>query len=65
MMRAATELSLAEEFRREVFAALIDAFSPDSSPHQSRIDVAHQYDLNYAQVSAIEQQGVEEEWEPL
>lgn len=65
MMCAPTELSLAEQFRREVFTTLIDAFSPDSSPHQSRVDVAQQYDLSYAKVSAIERQGIEEEWEPL
>jgi hypothetical protein len=54
-----------EQTRREVFAALIDAFSPESSPHQSRIDVANEYGLTYAQVAAIEWQGIEEEWEPL
>jgi hypothetical protein len=54
-----------EVFRKEVFAALIDAFGPDCSPHQARVDVATQYGLSCADVAAIEWEGIENEWEPL
>jgi hypothetical protein len=54
-----------EVFRQEVFAALIDAFGPDCSPHQARIDVAELYGLSYADVAIIEWEGIENEWEPL
>lgn len=53
-----------EEFRREVFAALGDRFGPDSSPHQSRLEVAREYGLSYAQVAEIEHEGIEGDWEP-
>ena len=65
MMCAPTELCLAEQFRREVFAALISAYDPEHSPRQSRIDVAREYHLSYALVTSIEREGFEEEWEPL
>jgi hypothetical protein len=53
-----------EKLRREVFAALIDACSPSSSPHQARLTVARDYDLSYEQIAAIEREGLENEWEP-
>jgi hypothetical protein len=54
-----------EIFRREVFGALIDSFSPDCSPHQARVEVAIQYGLSYADIAIIEWEGIENEWEPL
>jgi hypothetical protein len=62
----ATPVEIRDEvFRKEVFAALIDAFSPDCSPHQARIDVASQYGLSYADIAIIEWEGIENEWDPL
>jgi hypothetical protein len=54
-----------EVYRQEVFAALIDAFGPDCSPHQARIDVENLYGLSYADVAIIEREGIENESEPL
>ena len=59
-----TDVLACEKLRREVFAALVDACSPSSSPHQARLTVAHDYDLSYEQIAAIEREGIENEWEP-
>jgi hypothetical protein len=62
---AQKEMSLPEERRKEIFAALVDAQDHDMGVPQSRHLVAERFGLTEAQVRQIELEGVDLQWPPL
>lgn len=61
----ATERIFAEEFRKEVFLALVEAQDRDVSVKESRADVAGRFGLSAKQVADIERDGIDGQWPPL
>ena len=59
------EQPFAEERRREIFLALVEAQDKKVSVRQSRRDVAKRFGLTDEQVVAIEEEGMDNEWPPL
>jgi len=57
--------TLSEERRREIFAALVEAQDSGVAVAQSRRDIASRFGINPDDVSAIEREGMEQEWPPL
>jgi hypothetical protein len=57
---------LAEERRREIFRALIEADDlSDMTPAQARRLVARRYHVSEDRVRAVEREGTERLWPPL
>ena len=57
--------TLSEERRREIFAALVEAQDSGVAVAQSRRDIAGRFGISADDVSAIEREGMEQEWPPL
>jgi hypothetical protein len=57
--------TLSEECRREVFAALVAAQDRGVGVGPSRWEVAVRYGLTAAEVTRIEEEGVDNDWPPL
>jgi hypothetical protein len=56
---------LAEDQRREVFAALVAAQDGGRSVAESRREVAARFELSVQQLSLIESEGMDNDWPPL
>jgi hypothetical protein len=56
---------LAEDRRKEIFFALVDAQDHEMEVAQSRPFVAQRFGVSESQVRQIEQAGMEQEWPPL
>jgi hypothetical protein len=61
----ATERVFAEEFRKEVFLALVEAQDRSVSVQESRADVVGRFGLTSKQVQVIERDGIDGQWPPL
>lgn len=59
------ERLLSDEFRKEVFLALVEAQDQSVSVKQSRADVAGRFGLTSKQVQDIERSGIDGQWPPL
>jgi hypothetical protein len=57
--------SIAEDRRKEVFAALVEAQDQAMSVAQSRKLVAERFQLTEADVRQIEREGMDQQWPPL
>jgi hypothetical protein len=57
--------SLAEELRRTIFLALVDAQDHGVPVPQSRQQVAARFDISEREMLDIEREGTEKEWPPL
>jgi DNA-directed RNA polymerase sigma subunit (sigma70/sigma32) len=56
---------IAEDRRKEIFRALVEAQDQDVSVPQSRRLIAERYGVSEGQVRQIEQEGLDQEWPPL
>lgn len=56
---------IAEDRRKEIFKALVDAQDGGASPVASRTAVARQYAVTEDQVRDIEREGSAAQWPPL
>ena len=54
-----------EEFRKEVFLALVEAQDQSVSVKQSRADVASKFGITTQQVQDMERDGIAGQWPPL
>jgi hypothetical protein len=57
--------ALPEDFRKEVFAALVEAQDAGQTVAASRRDVAGRFGLTSQQVERIEREGLDLKWPPL
>lgn len=60
-----TESTLTDEFRKEVFLALVEAQDQSMSVKDSRASVAGRFGLTSKQVQTIEREGIDAQWPPL
>jgi hypothetical protein len=60
-----SEGQLAEDCRKEIFRALVDAQDHDLSVAQSRALIAQRFGLSESQVRQIEREGLDRQWPPL
>jgi len=63
-MRTPTD-RIAENRRREIFAALVAAQDAGVPVARSRAEVADRFDLTPDEVTAIEREGLDNDWPPL
>jgi len=56
---------LAEERRKEIFLALVEAQDQEMSVPQSRQVIARKFEVSEAEVRQIEREGLEALWPPL
>jgi hypothetical protein len=56
---------LAEEHRRQIFLALVDAQDHEMDVAQSRRQVVQRFGVSESQVRQIEREGIEQQWPPL
>jgi hypothetical protein len=54
-----------EEFRRAIFAALVEAQDRARSAHEARQEVLARFGVTWRTVELIEQEGLDKEWPPL
>lgn len=54
-----------EEFRKEVFLALVEAQDQNISVKESRAAIAGRFGLTSNQLQVIEREGIEGQWPPL
>jgi transposase-like protein len=54
-----------DEFRKEVFLALVETQDQNISVKDSRADVAKRFGLTSKQVQTIEREGIDGQWPPL
>lgn len=64
-MSNGTENTRTEEFRKEVFFALVEAQDQNIPVKESRDAVAGRFGLTSNQVQVIEREGIEGQWPPL
>ncbi|MCI0455412.1 MAG: hypothetical protein L0Z62_00360 [Gemmataceae bacterium] len=62
---AEAEGQLAEERRREIFLALVDAQDQALGVAQSRTLIAERFGVSEQQVRDIEREGLDRQWPPL
>ena len=62
---AQKEMSLPEDRRKEIFAALVDAQDHEMTVAQSRKLIAERFGLQENQVRDIEREGLDNQWPPL
>jgi hypothetical protein len=60
-----TDSAWTDEFRKEVFLALVEAQDQNISVKDSRADVAKRFGLTSTQVQIIEREGIDGQWPPL
>ena len=65
MQQGSSEKVLAEERRREIFAALVEAQDQHMTVAQSREEVAKRFGLSQSQLRSIEREGLDNKWPPL
>lgn len=56
---------LAEDKRKEIFMALVDAQDHDMNLAQSRKLVGERYGISESQLKQIEREGLDRQWPPL
>jgi hypothetical protein len=56
---------LAEDRRKEIFLAIVEAQDRDMDVDQSRKFVIERYGVNESQVRLIEREGMDNDWPPL
>ena len=56
---------IAQERRKEVFRAVVEAQDGGAAVAASRAEVARRFGITEAQVRAIEQEGMANQWPPL
>ena len=56
---------IAEDRRREIFLALVDAQDHDLGVSQSRKLIATRFGLSEGQIRRIEREGLDRQWPPL
>jgi transposase-like protein len=59
------ERDFSDEFRQEVFQALVATQDEGMSVKESRRDVAQRFGLTTQQVERIEREGIDKTWPPL
>jgi len=59
------ELSIAEEQRKAIFQALVEAQDRGASVRDSRREVAGRFGITEQQVQRIEREGLAQTWPPL
>jgi hypothetical protein len=60
-----TRTQLAEQRRKEIFLALVEAQDEGADVAESRKQVAQQFGVDEADVRAIEREGLDAGWPPL
>ena len=65
MQQDSPEKTLAEERRREIFSALVEAQDRQMTVAQSREEVSKRFGLSQGQLRSIEREGLDNEWPPL
>jgi hypothetical protein len=64
MTQNATD-QLAEDRRKEIFLAIVEAQDQEMNVAQSRKLVIDRFGVNESQVRLIEREGMEQQWPPL
>ena len=59
------ELSIAEEQRKAIFLALVEAQDRGANVPESRREVAGRFGITEQQVQRIEREGLAQNWPPL
>jgi hypothetical protein len=65
MTQRSGENQMAEEQRKEIFLALVDAQDQAMSVAESRRAVAERFGLSEGQLREIEREGLDRQWPPL
>jgi hypothetical protein len=65
MTNGTGEGPLAEDLRKEIFLALVDAQDHELGVAQSRNLVAERFGVSESQVRQIEREGLDRQWPPL
>ena len=65
MTEPETDRSLAEEQRKAIFLALVEAQDRGANVPDSRREVASQFGITEQQVQVIEREGLAQNWPPL
>jgi hypothetical protein len=65
MTQRSGENQMAEEQRKEIFLALVDAQDQAMSVAESRRSIAERFGLSEGQLREIEREGLDRQWPPL
>jgi hypothetical protein len=65
MTQRSGENQMAEEQRKDIFLALVDAQDQAMSVAESRRSIAERFGLSEGQLREIEREGLDRQWPPL